>query len=164
MPMYIILYVGVVACIMSDVPLYLHSSLISTYDHFTRHTQYQHPDHLLSKGILPPTPPRWWLDWLPTPSLSLALRLLAFMTPVVLAVVMYWVRYHYINTSLESFFQNDLYQYSFFLYNIMSYMYYMARAYYTCVHVHVHMHMNIIAHSCACARSHVTCTAGKGVG
>ena len=150
MPMYIILYVGVVACIMSDVPLYLHSSLISTYDHFTRHTQYQHPDHLLSKGILPPTPPRWWLDWLPTPSLSLALRLLAFMTPVVL---------YYINTSLESFLLQN--QYSFFLYNIMSYMYYMARAYYTCVHVHVHMH---IAHSCACARSHVTCTAGKGVG
>lgn len=78
------------------------SSLISTYDHFSRHIKYQHPDHLLSKGILPPTPPRWWLDWLPTPSFSLALRLLAFMTPVVLAVVLYWVRYHY--GSMDSLF------------------------------------------------------------
>lgn len=80
------------------------STLISTYKHFTRHTQHQHTDHLLSRGILPPAPPRWWLDWLPSPSFSLALRLLAIMTPVLLAVIVYWIKYHYTrNSSIKSF-------------------------------------------------------------
>ena len=57
-----------------------------------RMTQIQHPDHLLSQGMAPPSPPAWWLDWVPAVSLGWwGVRLLAVVAPVLVAMAVYWL-------------------------------------------------------------------------
>ena len=67
-----------------------YSTLISSYPDFLETTSSQLPDHLLRHRAPPPKTHGWW-HWLTKHRTAVVTSLLSVATPVLLAVLVYWV-------------------------------------------------------------------------